>query len=360
VGCLGGLGGLGGLGLVGGLASLNLANSGPVAEALISTRDGIVGPWAPPGPNPVQLPLENPNNLERWEPWVRASVFDFELVSHLGFRRARGNMILQHLRPGIPAYRPLAEISRPRLARFKQYLGFMNSYADLRGDRATEIMTQMNGTLAFLSAIPFLNPSRTPYTFELLGAALRLANFAEMRFKQALASRRPNEFSPQVQPIVLTPSHSTYPSGHATEAFTSAYVLWQLLRASGRPQYAHRSWLTQLMRLASRIAINRTIAGVHFPVDSAAGCFLGIQLGRYLWRLGSGGANYPAFRFIGTAYPWGNPPPNDGDFYWEVIFRRLHPPPGPAVPYIANAGVQPLARSPMLRWLWRKARQEWR
>jgi len=267
-------------------------------------------------------------------------------------------MILQHLLPAGPSYRRLAVISRPRAARFWQYLVFMNNYADLRGDRATEIMTQMNGTLAFLSSIPFLNPSRTPYTFELLGAALRLANFAEMRFKQALASRRPNEYSPQVQPMILTPSHSTYPSGHATEAFTSAYVLWRLLRASGRPPYADASWLMQLMRLASRIAINRTVAGVHFPVDSAAGCFLGIQLGRYLWRLGAGLPNYPAYRFIGTAYPWGLPPPDDGDFYWEVIFRRLHPP-SPAVPYIANAGVHPLTPSPMLRWLWQRARHEW-
>ena len=35
------------------------------------------------------------------------------------------------------------------------------------------------------------------------------------------------------------------------------------------------------MRLATRIAVNRTIAGVHFPIDSAAGAVLGLTLGLY-------------------------------------------------------------------------------
>ena len=62
---------------------------------------------------------------------------------------------------------------------------------------------------------------------------LRLANYVEMRLKQALASRRPNEYSPQVQPMILTPSHGSFPSGHATETFVSAIVLRRLLQASG-------------------------------------------------------------------------------------------------------------------------------
>ena len=48
--------------------------------------------------------------------------------------------------------------------------------------------------------------------------------------------------------------------------------------------YADDSWRTQLIRLASRVAVNRTVAGVHFPVDSAAGCFLGLTLGEYFCR----------------------------------------------------------------------------
>ncbi|WP_407672188.1 hypothetical protein [Paracoccus sediminilitoris] len=38
----------------------------------------------------------------------------------------------------------------------------------------------------------------------------------------------------------------------------------------------------QLFWLACRIAVNRTVARVHFPADSVAGAVLGIQLGRWL------------------------------------------------------------------------------
>jgi len=41
----------------------------------------------------------------------------------------------------------------------------------------------------------------------------------------------------------------------------------------------------QLDRLARRIAFNRVVAGVHFPVDSQAGYALGTQLARLLAAL---------------------------------------------------------------------------
>jgi hypothetical protein len=255
-------------------------------------------------------------------------------------------------------------MSRPDVWQFKEYLDFLDSYADLRGDRGAEIMTQMGGALAFLSAIPFVQPARTPYTLELLAAALRLANAVEMRFKQALASRRPMEYSPQVQPMILTPSHSTFPSGHATEAFTSAYVLWRLLRATNVKPYADTSWRIELMRLASRVAVNRTVAGVHFPVDSAAGCFLGLRLGRFFWKrctAPNAGADFWTYEFDGSAYPvpsGGLTPPDDGDFYWEAIWDALFA--GGSVPYINYIESRLVHRSDLLRWLWRKARDEWR
>jgi hypothetical protein len=111
------------------------------------------------------------------------------------------------------------------------------------------------------------------------------------------------------------------------------------------------------MRLASRIAINRTVAGVHFPVDSAAGCFLGLLLGQYLWLrcdAPDGGANYDAFLFDGPLYPGQQ---MDADFYWETIGDALFA--GPAVNYIAYIQTPRVFRSGILSWLWDMARDEW-
>ena len=163
--------------------------------------------------------------------------------------------------------------------------------------------------------------------------------------------------------MILTPSHSTYPSGHATEAFTSAYVLWRLLRSKGTPPYRDDSWREQLMRLASRVAVNRTVAGVHFPVDSAAGCFLGLVLGQYFWRRCTApqvNTEYEAYAFYGSEYPVPSDnlgPPDDGDFYWETIWDALFD--GLAVNYIEPLGARTVQRSRLLWWLWRKARDEW-
>jgi hypothetical protein len=97
-----------------------------------------------------------------------------------------------------------------------------------------------------------------------------------MRFKHALACPRPVHISPQVQPIITTPLHSTYPMGHAAQAYMAAHALQKLLGWDN----AHPGTV-QLQRQAERISINRVVAGVHFPVDALAGQRLGQTLGEY-------------------------------------------------------------------------------
>jgi membrane-associated phospholipid phosphatase len=320
---------------------------------------------------PPSTGIDVDENMRRWSPWVRASVFDFELVSRLNFVADTTAPMAIHIRhldipaaPAAPSFHPLASFVRPPDATFQAQVELVNNYADLRPDRSAEILAQLGVPLNELGAVVYLHPDRTRFTIELLGVALRLANFVEMRVKHALACRRPNEFSQQVQPMILTPAHGALPSGHATEAFTCATVLWKLLRASAAPPYQDLRWRAQLMRLAARIAINRTVAGVHFPVDSVAGAMLGLTLGHYFVARCVGNAGFRAWRFDGAAYPASE------DFHWQLLYDEDAAGVDDAQSEAASGGsayvrIEPDAAavatppSPILQWLWTRAAAEW-
>jgi hypothetical protein len=76
--------------------------------------------------------------------------------------------------------------------------------------------------------------------------------------------------------MIQTPGHGSLPSGHSTQAFVIAVVLCALFGAESNSVF-HQ----QAMRQAYRVAVNRTVAGVHFPIDSIAGHVLGTSLGEY-------------------------------------------------------------------------------
>jgi hypothetical protein len=168
--------------------------------------------------------------------------------------------------------------------------------------------------------------------------------------------------------MILTPTHASYPSGHSTEGFICAIVLGMLLNEIGstpsvafspNPQYLDPRWREQLLRLAARIAINRTVAGVHFPVDSAAGAVLGMTLGHYLVCRCNGDGRYEAHLFDGTTFP------DTGDFVWTEIYDHTKVPPQDnpfkRPVYVTAIGDENISgdRSPMLQKLWRRAKAEW-
>ena len=56
--------------------------------------------------------------------------------------------------------------------------------------------------------------------------------------------------------------------------------------------------IDQLDRQSARIATNRVIAGVHFPVDSMAGRMLGVALGEYFYGRCTGNQTFMSRKFI--------------------------------------------------------------
>jgi hypothetical protein len=111
-------------------------------------------------------------------------------------------------------------------------------------------------------------------------------------------------------------------------------------------------WSEELMRQAARVAINRTIAGLHFPVDSAAGQLLGLTLGEYFVSRCTGAGNYGTWHFDGEQYA------PAADFNWREQFdtatdARV------ATSFASLLADQPALASTVLGWLWNKALAEW-
>ena len=157
---------------------------------------------------------------------MRASLCHFELFSRLGLantRRARHGEHLELTKAQRPQYLPLTPSSAhprdlPSAARL------LDRLCRSAPDRASEILAQLGSRrLPGLDRIPApgsdaLDP-RTAVRRD------RLANHVEMRIKQRSLPAPARIFAagPADDP---DPFHGTLPSGHATESFAAAFVLW--------------------------------------------------------------------------------------------------------------------------------------
>ena len=225
----------------------------------------------------------------------------------------------------------------------------MATYAELRADRAAEILVQTGAFVPFFASVLPVTFDRCPAVTEMLDCALDIVSLVVMRAKIALGCPRPSQFSDRIQPMIPEPPHPAYPSGHATQVFTLATMLTLL----DRPD-ATVAGGSQLYRLACRIAINRTVAGMHYPADSAAGAILGIQLGRYLMARGlETPGSVGMARFDGTRFgTTGNP----RDFHCGVL-NELMGEGDPATDLSGNS--TPVRAAPLWRSLCRRGAEEW-
>jgi hypothetical protein len=182
----------------------------------------------------------------------------------------------------------LTEIQRPDNEYLVGQLNWLRAYSDLRMDRIPEINQQISDLLSFFGASALMNADGRKATMELLTLTQDFAIMLEMSAKHFCWTPRPSTLQPKVMPIIQPPDHSAFPSGHAMEAFAMATVLDRLISGSASTSGTATPGLAQKavhFQIAQRIATNRTIAGVHYPVDSAAGAVMGVALGDALWAL---------------------------------------------------------------------------
>lgn len=272
-----------------------------LSGALISTHGALVSNWNPAKDSDLPALInygEDADELQYLEPPNRSAVLITQLVSKFdveGPGKLKGDKkgkkdkkdkdsfeysALVRLRDGSGQF----AVGRPSISFLRDQLVYLRAYADLRDDRMGEILEQTDDLLSFFGAICHLDLGRRTHTLALLDVIQTAVVRLEMLIKHHCLRPRPNYLASQVQPIIQTPDHSTYPSGHAMEAFALASAAHMLMTPDKNPDErtaAHGIASAALpFRLAARISANRTVAGVHYPVDSLVGAQLGCFLGQ--------------------------------------------------------------------------------
>jgi hypothetical protein len=238
-------------------------------------------------------------------------------------------------------------LKRPTKELFAKQLEIVFARQADREKHAAEIVTQVTPQFAYWSAICGFHPSRHAHLLELIFLLLHCSMLVTQRLKHELATPRPMEYSPLIQPMIQTPAYFAWPSGHATEAYVFAKLMQCLSPQADRDK--------QLHALARRIADNRVIAGLHFPVDGVAGYVLADAYVDLVARLAGQKTDYLLSRSCDASAVeverYNDDLSLDDDLYrlaWIKKDIAKHE-------QGAQATVEP---SPMLAWLWKKAQAE--
>lgn len=319
---------------------------------------------SPPAPVSTAAAPGPVHALWRWQaPW-RLSAVANELLNGLALEAEPGKACLY----AMPSPKQLlAGKSRPvALARFgwpgesfvyDEQIDRVLRAAVEREDRLPEILSQRDDLSPFFDAVSAVDRGHAPQWTELLAVAGRVTEHVLMGLKHHAAIYRPAQRSSLVHPVIATPGHGAMPSGHATMAALTAR-LTSLMCYADSPLRC-----TQLDLLARRIAFNRVVAGVHYPMDGAAGYVLGYALADQLaaWALGTPGVETRSFTAVpssdlGERAEAGQPrPPVPAELQRALKSVAA---PAPSRRKARQDDAQPL--KPLLAELWRVAQQQLR
>lgn len=114
----------------------------------------------------------------------------------------------------------------------------------------------------------FYDFEKAPVTNSLLASVDRDVSYFLMDQKLHWQRPRPTQLDASLTSVVPVPKHSSYPSGHAAQAYAFALTL-------ARIDPAHAE---QYKAFAMDIAHRREVAGVHYPSDSVAGRMVAEQV----------------------------------------------------------------------------------
>lgn len=133
-----------------------------------------------------------------------------------------------------------------------------------RAARVPEILEEASAITPKFKRVLLMNERSHPKTHELMLAMVQTGRPIVMHFKNRFNRARPSQLEPRLRPIIDSPGHPAYPSGHSTQMHLIAHALSELVPHARE----------QLFEIAGRVAENREWAGIHYESDSEAGVFL--------------------------------------------------------------------------------------
>ena len=140
--------------------------------------------------------------------------------------------------------------------------------------------TALGSTWALLAVVPFLARRTTRRAAAFLLASLLMAVLVVDVGKELIARPRPFNAMSGISVLVLpAPKSPSFPSGHATKAFTAATFVALAYRASERSRTRANLVMIGGLLLAAAVALSRVFLGLHFPTDVVAGAIVGCALG---------------------------------------------------------------------------------
>jgi hypothetical protein len=305
--------------------NLNLGTSGALGAGLgprYNTEDfaklnppGLPTPacWPSASSPPPELPC-SPTELRysrNWDPQFRTWEYVEEFIGNGGAAIATiqtqiRNQTLFPVPDTIGAPHPAMSLDAARLR--DQVVGVLNASID-RADRALEILDQASavGALRYWTGMLHIDPAKEKNTFLLMLVARAVGEYVAMRLKGVYRMRRPAQVYPWIMPLIDGPDTPSFPSSHALQAHLISGVLKLSIPGSTAPVWPPAAWRPPLTgtqvaraldRLAIRVAENREIAGVHYPMDSDCGLYVAMFCLNFLHQ-GCQGANPPLPLFSG-------------------------------------------------------------
>jgi PAP2 superfamily len=137
--------------------------------------------------------------------------------------------------------------------------------SDEREERFGEIIDQHDGdgAIKYWLGMLMVDAASAPATYQLIRVARRIGEVVVMCLKDHYREPRPSQICPAIMPLIDPPVTPAFPAGHALQA----HLISLCLEAAERPRVQRE----MLFELSRRVAENRVIAGLHYPLDNDAG-----------------------------------------------------------------------------------------